>query len=193
MSEADILVGHNIDKFDVKKCKTRFAAHGLPVLPKIRTADTYKIARNEFSFSSNRLDYICKYLGIDGKFDTSKGLWEREARGGEEGYEAVVEMYEYNKQDVRINEELYLKLRPWDKKHPNISLLVNDGKGGDKACPKCGSTHLHKKDERFIKSAGGRFQRYDCQGCGSVVRGSDNLLSKKHTGTTIASKKTIGA
>ena len=40
MSEADILIGHNIDKFDIKKLNTRFLFHGLEPIGKKQTIES---------------------------------------------------------------------------------------------------------------------------------------------------------
>ncbi len=42
LAEADILVGHNIDKFDFKFLNARLLYHKLDPLPPIPSVDTYK-------------------------------------------------------------------------------------------------------------------------------------------------------
>ena len=58
ITEADEVVGHNGDKYDIKFLKTRAVYHGVKTLHKIKSIDTLKISRKEFMFNSNRLDYI---------------------------------------------------------------------------------------------------------------------------------------
>jgi len=58
LASADVLVGHNGDKFDLKVFNARLACHGLDPLPPIKTIDTLKVARKYFRFTSNRLDYL---------------------------------------------------------------------------------------------------------------------------------------
>ena len=65
--EADELVAHNGDKFDIKWFNTRCLKHGLEPPPIWKTVDTLVIARRRFYFNSNRLDYLGKYLLDEGK------------------------------------------------------------------------------------------------------------------------------
>ena len=183
LGKADILVGHNIDRFDIPKLNTRFYYHGLPPLPKVRTLDTLKMAKRAFKFSSNRLDYIAQY-GKDageGKMNTTQGLWLKALQGDEE---AIKEMVEYNKQDIVISEDVMLKLRPFDQSPTNLSVYMKDGVAGSPHCPKCNSNSIQKRGYSYTTA--GKFQRYQCQNCGGWSRGRENLMSKKHTGKTIA-------
>lgn len=159
LANADIIVGHNIDKFDMKKLNTRLIYHRLPPLPKIPTIDTRKKAK-EAAFTSNRMDYLCKFLFGEGKMPVHYDLWLDVMRGSKK---AIKKMGEYNKVDVIRNEELYLLLRPYMKSHPHVAVLLN---GEKTSCPKCGSTKLHKQKIR-VTAAGGKYQGYQCQDCGS--------------------------
>src|SRR5580698_5467324 len=50
--EADILVGHNIDRFDTPKAQARMMIHGFDPPSPSKSIDTLKLARHEFSFTS---------------------------------------------------------------------------------------------------------------------------------------------
>jgi DNA polymerase elongation subunit (family B) len=55
--EADILIAHNGDRFDIRKSNARFIQHGLKPPITYKTIDTLKIARRQkFKFDSNRLN-----------------------------------------------------------------------------------------------------------------------------------------
>ena len=45
MEAAEIIAGHNIDGFDIKKCNTVFMRHGLSPITGKKTIDTLKLAR----------------------------------------------------------------------------------------------------------------------------------------------------
>jgi DNA polymerase elongation subunit (family B) len=47
--EADELVGHNGDKFDLAWIRTRCLFHGIEMFPKYTTLDTLKLSRSQFS------------------------------------------------------------------------------------------------------------------------------------------------
>jgi len=162
ISEADIIVGHNSAKFDLKKLNTRLLYHRLPPLDKrVLQIDTLKAARKHFAFTSNRLDYLGEYLGIGGKKPTPNGLWRDILKGNKR---KIMEMVAYNKHDVSpLLEGVYTAMRPYID-HPNMGGFFDDGR---EHCPNCGSDKIHKHDKRPTK-AGALNQRYRCTECASI-------------------------
>ena len=137
VEEADELVAHNGDKFDLKWFNTRHLFHGLPPLPIAKTVDTLVIARRRFYFNSNRLDYIARLLGLGGKHDTSFSLWEDICLKG--CPKAMRIMTRYCAKDVRLLEQVYALLSPYHapKTHAGVQA------GGDKwTCPHCASENV---------------------------------------------------
>lgn len=53
--EADIIIGHNINSFDIKKANTRFIENGLMPPSNYQTIDTLRVAKKYFGFTSNKL------------------------------------------------------------------------------------------------------------------------------------------
>ena len=51
LDEADIVIGHNSDAFDIKKANARFVYHGLGPPSHYQTVDTLKMARIHFKFN----------------------------------------------------------------------------------------------------------------------------------------------
>ena len=96
LSDADMLVHHNGDKFDLKVLNGRLAMKGIPPAPPVMCYDTLKVAKRVFKFNSNRLDYLGKALGVGGKRETPKGLWLECLKGKKT---AIKEMMAYNKRD----------------------------------------------------------------------------------------------
>lgn len=189
LREADVIVGHNIDKFDLSVLNTRFIGERLEPLPKLNTIDTYKLAKADFKFTSNRLDYIAQYLGFEGKMDTPKGLWMEALNGNKK---AVKTMLEYNKQDVLINEKVYLALRPYSTRPSvNLSMYVDDTElGKTLVCPKCGAKDsLIQQGNKPLAS--GTFKKYQCKECLGWSRGRENLRAKKHTGVVLAEQTVV--
>ena len=70
LDEADIIIAHNGDKFDMRKANARFVAHGLGPVSPVRQIDTLKVARKYFMFNSNKLDHLGNYLGVGRKVST---------------------------------------------------------------------------------------------------------------------------
>lgn len=156
INEADIVIAHNGDRFDIKKMNTRFIFHGLTPPDPYKTIDTLKIARNNFAFNSNKLDDLGNFLKIGRKvkhpgFD----LWLGCERGDQGSWDL---MKKYNKQDVLLLEQVYLKLLPWIKNHPTP-------KDGKRDCPNCNSSKNHGKGEDIFR--GTKVHRYKCLDCGT--------------------------
>ena len=167
LDEADEVVWHNGDKFDFKKIQTRAIANNLGPVSKPVSIDTLKQARKHFAFTSNRLDYITKFLGLDGKLETEKGLWLKVLRGDKA---AIDRMVKYNIQDVLILEELHVKLKPYI----DIGISHAIHMENDRICPKCGDERLSKMGFRNTKTA--KYQRYKCNGCGSTASSPVNVV-----------------
>jgi DNA polymerase elongation subunit (family B) len=160
--DVDIVIGHNSKKFDTKKFNARLIFHGLDPLPSgIVQLDTLTEVRKIAAFTSNRLDYLAKTLTGEGKIETSKGLWLRVLKGDAA---AVKEMTTYCKKDVKILEDVYLKLRPYIKNHPHIGIL--HGEDRECSCPKCGSANLSISKTRFTATGVKKLQKQcnDCHG-----------------------------
>lgn len=137
LMEADVLVHHNGDKFDLKRFNTRCLAHNLEPVPKITTIDTLKVVKKEFGFTSNRLDFIGHYLLGEGKLETPTNLWMKVLTGDKKSFKIMVD---YNKQDVILLEDVYNILLPYIKNHPNHNLYTDSH-----VCPNCGSSDLQKR------------------------------------------------
>src|SRR5437868_14709279 len=71
MNEADIIVAHNGNSFDIKYANTRFIVHRLDPPAPYKSADTLKIARQVARFPSNKLDELARTFGIDRKLPTT--------------------------------------------------------------------------------------------------------------------------
>ncbi len=162
IDEADIVIGHNSDSFDIKVMNTRFIANGLLPPSPYRTVDTRKEAKKKFGFSSNSLNDLCTLLGIGGKHPTGGFKLWKDCMAGDKA--AWKKMKKYNKIDVLLLEQLYLKLRPWMKTHPNTAILK------DKlACHACSSVNTQRRGTMFNKVT--KYQRIFCNDCGSWSQG----------------------
>jgi len=73
--EADVLIAHNLKKFDRKKANARFILNGLEPPSPYEMIDTLLVARKEFGFTSNRLNFLGQILVRDEKIDTDFNLW----------------------------------------------------------------------------------------------------------------------
>jgi hypothetical protein len=155
LSDADVVVAHNGDEFDIKKANARFLAAGLTPPTPYKSIDTKKVAKKYFKFDSNKLDELGRYLGIGRKLQTGGfDLWKGCMYGD---MKAWTLMKKYNKQDVDLLEKVYLRLRPWITNFPTFE---NRG-----VCRNCGSTRLQSRGHRYTIS--NKIQRLQCSGCGA--------------------------
>lgn len=162
-NEADILVAHNGDRFDIPKSKTRFIIHGLKPYSPCKSVDTKKVAKT-FGFESNKLDELGRQLGLGRKLETGgQGLWDGCRDGDERAWRL---MKKYNIQDVILLEQVYLRLRGWHKNHPNLSFFTKN----TLECIVCHSKDF-KKDGIEYLSQNTVCQRYQCNACGKHRNG----------------------
>lgn len=161
MNQADEIVMHNGDQFDLPWIKTRCLFHGIDTRPSYKTVDTLAIARRAFLFNSNRLDYIARYLGIGGKLKTEFGLWKdivlRDDR------KALGRMVEYCKRDVALLEQVYHRIAAHVPHRTHVGVLA----GGDKwTCPIDGSTNVKHARGIRVSADGSKRYQMQCQDCG---------------------------
>lgn len=160
LNEADIVVGHNLDEYDVKRINSKFLEHGIPPPSPYRTVDTYKVAKSRYYMTSNKLEYLAKLLGVGSKvkhqgFDLWKGCMK------DDEYSWKMMLY-YNANDVfPLLQGVYLAELPWIKNHPNVATLFT-------GCTKCGSTDVQRRG--FQLSNTSKYQRYRCNSCGGWSR-----------------------
>ena len=183
VNEADIVIAHNGQKFDMPRLNSRFILNGLqPPLP-YQIIDTLLHIRRQFGFTSNKLDYVNKLLNLERKKETSFELWERCMKGNAD---ALLEMETYNVQDVRILEETYLQIRPWIKPHPNMGLFILDE--NEHRCASCGSNDLKAQGKLYNTSAN-TYELMRCDNCTAISRkriGNATVKQKRHLLTSTA-------
>ena len=169
--EADILIAHNLKGFDEPYANTRFMTNDLLPPSPYRRIDTYRDFRSQSRELSNKLDYLTKKYGMSEKQDVKFDLWIRCVNGEEA---AIDEMLAYNKQDVRALEDLYLKIRPWIKSHPNMALYYHDV---NDRCSNCGSKELEVRGEYYTNA--NVYDALRCSNCGAYGRRRHTKLHEK--------------
>lgn len=124
LNEADLIVAHNGDRFDIKWLKTRALYHRIPMLPNYPQFDTLKVAKSKLYLNSNRLDYIAKFLGYEGKIQTTPELWHKICVLNDQ--QSLIDMLNYCDEDVRQLEKVYNELKYLD--NPKLHQGVLQGK-----------------------------------------------------------------
>lgn len=151
-NEADILIAHNGDKFDIKKANARFAYYNLPPPSPYKTVDTLKVAKKYFGFTSNKLDSLGDHLGYGRKVvHTGFNLWQGCMKGDPQAWKKMVE---YNKRDVDLLEKIYKHFLPWIQNHPTMNF---------NGCPNCGHTEMQRRGFNYLKKH--TTQKLQCKKC----------------------------
>lgn len=179
MMEADFIVAHNGDKFDIPWILSRAIKHGLPPLNPTKFIDTLKFAKRYLRLPSNSLKSICAYYGLRPKLDNAGfPLW-RACMDGDT--QAFLDMETYNVGDLDSLEDVYLLFRPHMKSHPNAALYFPDAVH---RCSRCGSSDMHEEETVFHTSISS-FGTVRCASCGAVHRTRINKRSKEQMSTTL--------
>ena len=140
MNQADEIVAHNGDRFDLKWVRTRALYHGI---------------------NSNKLDYIAQLLKVGAKMDTGGlDLWKDIVFRKDQA--ALNKMVEYCKMDVQVLEGVFNKLNSYTMPQHNYAVQH----GGDKfECPECsGSTFQYNR--KTVTVAGTVHHWLKCRDCG---------------------------
>jgi DNA polymerase elongation subunit (family B) len=170
-NEADECVGHYIDHFDAPWFRTRCLIHGFDPIPIYKTIDTKAWASKYFYFNSNKLDYISKVLGFEGKIRTEFDLWKRVMDGDEK---ALAYMCEYCMVDVIRLEQVFHKLEGYMKPKSHAGVM-----GGEDnwSCPHCGSRHVGH--EKIRTTGAGTIQhQMRCRKCKSYFQVNDSTYKR---------------
>jgi len=184
LNQSDATLTQNGRKFDLKKINARFVINGLPPAKPSRVIDTLEIAKREFGFTSNKLEYmtdkLCKkYKKLLHKKFPGHTLWTEVMKGNTEAW---AEMKEYNIHDVLALEELYDIIKPFSNKHPNVALA----QGSDQlTCRVCGGTHLSNSGDWHTSLS--VYDLYRCEDCGAYSRGrKTNTTKEQRNNVTMA-------
>lgn len=162
LNKADIVIAYNGNGADLPWLRSRCLVYGMPTLHPFFSVDPCAIVKRNFGFSSNKLDAIAGYLGINHKLETNFSLWKECMEGNES---ALSYLQEYNINDVKILEDIYLKLRPWIKNHPNMANIFDED-----ICPVCCCEKYEVLYGEYYYTKVHKYQLYRCDHCGTIFR-----------------------
>lgn len=156
-NEADIIIAHNGNAFDIKMMTGKFAHYRLPPPAPYKKIDTKVLYKTYMNEDSNSLKDIAQKHNLPLKLETGgHELW----RGCENGDKKSIQtMKEYNNGDVITLEAAYKLVLPYITNHPNKALL----EGKIHGCPNCGSEDVQKRGLVYTRTA--VYQRYQCKAC----------------------------
>jgi hypothetical protein len=171
LDEADAIVHYNGSRFDIPILHKEFLLSGMPPPAPSKQIDLLQVARRQFRFVSNKLDYVAQALGLGGKTEhEGHTLWVKCMNDDRKAWKI---MEEYNKNDVVLLEKVYDKFKGWIKHHPN-----HNAYSAHSCCPNCGSNKLQKRGTAITTTR--HYQRFQCQQCGTWSRAAKaEQLSKE--------------
>lgn len=182
LDEADVVIGHNVKKFDMKKLRARAVQHGLKPFREPKIIDTMLMARSVGAFTSNKLEYLTKTLcsahkSTHGKYPGFE-LWLGVMRNEDAAW---AEMKKYNIQDVKVTEQLYEVLRPWARGLPNLGAFYGDEQ---RRCPRCGSVNVH--EHGTVNTNVSEYIQYVCSDCGGYSRSRTTINTRNKRKNTLS-------
>ena len=151
----DILIGHNIRRFDTRKANARFIKWGLKPPSPYTILDSLVEYRKIAYLDRYGLDFIDRFNGGEGKMATTG--WDMH-RGAIEGNPACWRMMKgYNKVDVKKAQHNWEIIAPWKKYH---------AEAGGRVCPNpiCGSVNIISRGP--LRRSTTRHQ-FCCKTCGN--------------------------
>jgi DNA polymerase III epsilon subunit-like protein len=154
-NQADEIIGHNSDKFDIKWIRTRCMYHSLDMFPNYKSFDTLKFFRGSTLQPSNRLNDIGDYFNLGHKVENEKDLWQKVCFKNDR--KALKRMVNYCNGDVLLLEKVYNKLKNYSKPTIHKTGVKTD-------CPECGSDNISFWGFHYSPS-GTKKQRCKCKVC----------------------------
>lgn len=171
-TEADELVAHYGDSFDIKWFNTQCLKYGLEALPEPKTIDTGVIARRRFNFNSNKLDYIAQLLLGRGKKKTNFGMWREIVLNNDP--DALKAMTEYCEYDVQLLEEVYQLMSGFHPVKSHAGVMAGYAKW---TCAYCASHNVRRKKRR-VTAKGTVQHSMKCNDCNRHYTISDTEHKK---------------
>lgn len=164
LEEADVIITHNGKRFDIRKLNARFWKNKYHKPASYKMIDTLVAAKSVFGLTYNSMDFIAEYVEMDRKLDTNFALWVACDNGDRE---ALRYMREYNEQDIRTQESIYMEMREWIPNHPDMSVYARM----DNVCPVCLSTNHERIGFYVAKKL--RYNEHRCADCNAVWHDSN--------------------
>jgi hypothetical protein len=163
IDQADAVVHYNGKSFDMPTLNKEFITHEMLPPSPYKQVDLCKVAKAEFRFPSNKLEYIAKTLGL-GEKTKHEGheLWIKCMAGDGAAWER---MEQYNRNDVVLLEAVYDRMRPWIRIHPNHGLYDEPG---IPVCPSCGVSNMQRRG--YARTLANKYVRFQCKNCGTWCR-----------------------
>lgn len=166
MSQADVIVTWYGKGHDVPFLASRLAKHGIYLDTATKHIDLYEVAKKKLRLSSNRLDSVAKFFGLETKMKVSPLLWA-DCWAGK--YESLEAMAEYCRQDCKVLSQVYEKMLGLGVNLPHVG--AHSGKDAKTSCGACGGETLIGNGYRVTSKK--KYRRLRCTTCGRAQKGEE--------------------
>lgn len=160
LRDADLHIFQYGTKVDFKFIQTKLLSYGFDLLPDPpAVVDTWSVARSKLALVSNSLRELARFFKLkEQKLDITHEQWYLAFTG----HKPTLKLIEKRcASDVRLTEQIYLKLRPLVSSHPHMGLI----QGSLTGCPNCGISG--KMQSRGLRATRHRlYRRLCCNSCG---------------------------
>jgi hypothetical protein len=176
LDEADVVVHFYGSRFDIPHINTICLNQGFPPPSPFKQIDLKMVVGSKFKFSSNKLEFVSRMLGLEGKVEHEGfPLWDKlmneVRRNGKKPFseeveaDAKVRMEVYNKRDVFLLDEVYEALLPWIPNHPHRHLYQEN-----RGCPTCDAPANAMVDAGYAYTKLSKFKQFRCTFCDAYFR-----------------------
>lgn len=162
---ADLLYGHNVDRFDTRNLNSEWLVLGLAPPSPVKILDTLKEARKTFGFESNTLASLTERTGVNTKTDKYNIAMARAACAGSKADQRRLKAY--NVGDIHASREFVDRLRGWIPTHPHNVTGTSDDRP---TCNQCWGDNLARNGTKLAQQI--TYILYRCQDCGANVQGT---------------------
>ena len=185
---ADMTIAHNNIRFDLKRTRARMMTTNMNPPQPSKDMDTLRMYRTIAAFPSNKLGELARELGIDGKHGhAGLAMWFACMEGDDEMW---TEMETYNRQDITVLRDVYLRIMPWMTNNQGLNAaafgFVKALDSRPVECPKpaCGGTHLIARGTKQLAASGLKYRVWQCVGQGGCGGYSANRYAERETTPT---------
>lgn len=173
VKQADEVVAHNGDRFDIKWLRTRCLYHGIKFPAFIKTLDTLPKVKYFFNFPTNHLNDIGRYLGVGQKLDTDYDLWVDVCLNHNQ--EKLQYMIDYCNMDVVLLQDVYEKIKSYVDSNTHQGMHKGKAKW---TCPQCGSENVEYIKPAISGTGNITGRVMECKECGHTYKISNTEYRK---------------
>ena len=158
VESADVVLGQNSDRFDIKQVNTQRLLHRQPPISWPISEDLMKQVKKHFYVASSSLEYMATLLTGEGKSRMQFQDWidiveRKDAK-------AMEKMKRYCKKDVLKTQEVWERICPYVTPRAHRGVIM--GRGSN-TCKSCGSYKIVR--DGHLYSSTGKTQIVRCRDC----------------------------